>query len=391
MEAKIKRFEQLDSIRGLAALSVFASHISIFIPKFIFEDYKNTPFHFFWLGHESVILFFILSGFVLSLPYHSQNTNFPNYTKYLVRRIFRILLPAAVSTFILLILISLLDPLGIQGVSEWGNHIWTQIVDATELFHHFLLLGEINSMKLNPVLWSLVHEFRISIIFPFVLLLMSRLNFMKSVTIAVMIPVFFFIAYVIGLKLFSTDITVFSGGYSSYMLTPHYLAFFILGSVMAKFSNRINEIYKRLKQTQKIIIMAAAFVLYMYNWLVLPNHPVLHMFLLNDWSIATGGSVFILFSLNSERLKSFLLFKPVHFMGKISYSIYLYHIIVMLTILYLFSPTIGVTTSLIISVPISIGVATMMYYMVEVPSVRLGRALTITTKRTIDPMEAKST
>lgn len=64
------RFDQIDSIRGLAALSVVISHLSLVIPNvYIVQKLKNTPLHIFWAGHEAVILFFILSGFVLALPY----------------------------------------------------------------------------------------------------------------------------------------------------------------------------------------------------------------------------------------------------------------------------------------------------------------------------------
>lgn len=71
MEIKSLRFHELDGLRGLAALTVYFSHL---IGTFNFSsDYftkvSNSPLHLFWHGEGAVQLFFILSGFVLTLPY----------------------------------------------------------------------------------------------------------------------------------------------------------------------------------------------------------------------------------------------------------------------------------------------------------------------------------
>ncbi len=62
-----QRYEELDSLRGLAALSVFFSHMYLMfnesmVSTFLFE---YGPFRAFIAGSEAVILFFVLSGFVL--------------------------------------------------------------------------------------------------------------------------------------------------------------------------------------------------------------------------------------------------------------------------------------------------------------------------------------
>ncbi|MFD0587828.1 acyltransferase family protein [Paenibacillus sp. GCM10027627] len=374
MSSKV-RIDELDSVRGLAALSVVFSHIAILIPSFFLERFNNTPLHFFWLGHESVILFFILSGFVLSLPFQNNRISPLGYVNYLVRRVFRILIPAAVSMAIVLILISTLNPQGLNGISEWGNSIWTNSLNTVEIVKQLILLQEIDSMQFNPVLWSLVHEMRISIIFPLVLLLMFKFNLIRRIAVVILIPITFFVAYVVGLKVFNYDITKFSGGYSSYILTPHYLAFFTLGSILAKYRESIKEIYMRLNLIVKFTLVVVGLVLYMYNWLILPDNSLLHMFIFNDWSIAIGGSIFIVVSMNSVVMKRVLLFNPVHYIGKISYSIYLYHLIMMLTMLYVLNGMFSVPVILLMSVPVTLIVSAIMYHLIEVPSMRLGKIL----------------
>lgn len=68
----IKRIGELDSIRGLAALIVLFHHMyqdlnnNTRFPPIIF---RYSPLRVLTNGHASVIMFFILSGFVLSLPF----------------------------------------------------------------------------------------------------------------------------------------------------------------------------------------------------------------------------------------------------------------------------------------------------------------------------------
>jgi peptidoglycan/LPS O-acetylase OafA/YrhL len=369
-----RRLEQLDSIRGLAATSVILAHISIIIPSVnLFDRLTNTPLHLFWLGHESVILFFILSGFVLALPYY--NNRAAKYNVYLMRRICRIWIPSICSLLFIILLINVLSPNGIEGASMWANDIWDTSISPKMLISHFLLLSEFNTMDLNPVIWSLIHEMRISIIFPLLMFFIMRNNIVRNVIIVFSIPIVYFASYYICLKLFSYDITIFKAGYSSYLLTPHYAAFFILGAIFAKYKERAVRIYKKIPFAYKIVLVCFGLIAYLYVWLVLPNNSIAHMFIFNDWAIALGSCIFIWFGLNSGLLKRILLFKPILFIGKIAYSVYLYHLIVIMALLYSLQEVMPVLSILVLSIPLTFGVAAVMYYLVEVPSVKLGRLL----------------
>jgi peptidoglycan/LPS O-acetylase OafA/YrhL len=81
------RVTQLDAIRGIAAVTVVCHHwwaISQFHPPpWIFRPLIT--------GREAVILFFVLSGYVLSLPIWSGR-QLP-YQEYIIRRTFRIYIP----------------------------------------------------------------------------------------------------------------------------------------------------------------------------------------------------------------------------------------------------------------------------------------------------------
>ena len=87
----IDREEQLDGLRGIAALIVMNSHfVCAFFPylnsKFFPEIFSNSDkvnnligflqppgLSIIFNGHAAVCVFFVLSGHVLSIPFHKKN------------------------------------------------------------------------------------------------------------------------------------------------------------------------------------------------------------------------------------------------------------------------------------------------------------------------------
>jgi peptidoglycan/LPS O-acetylase OafA/YrhL len=84
------RYKQLDSLRGLAALTVFLGHFwgaKINMPFFV--ALSKTPLSILLNGNAAVIFFFLLSGFVLSLPFVGGEKPL-TLTAFYTKRIFRI-------------------------------------------------------------------------------------------------------------------------------------------------------------------------------------------------------------------------------------------------------------------------------------------------------------
>jgi peptidoglycan/LPS O-acetylase OafA/YrhL len=158
------RVTQLDAIRGIAAVTVVCHHwwaiCQSHPPLWIFRPLV--------LGREAVILFFVLSGYVLSLPI--WNGRQLPYPQYLIRRIFRIYVP-----FVFALALSALGCWIFYGthlpLTSFYQKTW-QTPLTTGLFARELLMP-INSV-LNGAIWSLRYEMEVSIIFPLLCIVLLR-------------------------------------------------------------------------------------------------------------------------------------------------------------------------------------------------------------------------
>lgn len=88
------RLSHLDSLRGLAALAVVAAHSLNYLPEIASESAFFTTFlKGFLNGHSSVIIFFLISGFVLTYPYFTKKKQPKHIGFDLIYRFPRLLIP----------------------------------------------------------------------------------------------------------------------------------------------------------------------------------------------------------------------------------------------------------------------------------------------------------
>src|SRR5205807_5142069 len=59
---------------------------------------------------------------------------------------------------------------GIHELSGWFNLVWTAPISWQLVLDHYLFLGSFDNKQFDPVIWSLVQEIRISIIFPLLMI-----------------------------------------------------------------------------------------------------------------------------------------------------------------------------------------------------------------------------
>ena len=99
---------------------------------------------------------------------------YSSYGSYLLKRICRIYIPYIVALIIAIICQTTISGYGISYLSEWFNRSWTIESSSSLIAQHILLVGKYNTDAYNGVIWSLVHEMRISIIFPLILMICLR-------------------------------------------------------------------------------------------------------------------------------------------------------------------------------------------------------------------------
>jgi len=173
----------LDLVRGLAAITVLVSHLR----NLFFVDYSQlavgekgllaaTLYFATDLGHQAVIIFFVLSGFLIGRSVleavNVESWGWPRYLISRCTRLYVVLIPA-------LILGYGLDSMGIafsRGQGIYSNRFSNQVITfcITHRLHWWNVIGSalflqdilVKPVGSNVALWSLSCEFWFYIIFP---------------------------------------------------------------------------------------------------------------------------------------------------------------------------------------------------------------------------------
>jgi len=374
-----RRMEQLDSIRGLASLSVMLHHLSLVtsISAVPFLFWKYSPFTIIISGHSAVILFFILSGFVLSLPF--LNGEKISYKSYLLKRVCRIYIPYAIAMSTAMAMYAIFSKNGIPQLSSWFNISWTTKVNGRLILEHFLLIGRFNSDQFDNVIWSLIHEMRISIIFPVIGMIVMKLNWKHSLLIGIILSMLSIINIVFHFE--PTD-----GYHTAFSFTLHYISMFLIGGIIAKERAGLVKLYKTYSSKKvKVTLFFIALCCYTYYWILLERmvSGPLSWFaeISSDYIIALGCTILIVFAMASNRIANILLKHPLKMLGNISYSLYLYHLIVLNSLVYAFFHTLQLNVIYLLTIVLSLIIAFFSYRYVETPAIRLGKYATKTTSR----------
>ncbi|ETI67537.1 acyltransferase family protein [Neobacillus vireti] len=371
-----RRYDQLDSLRGLAAISVFLGHISIvtatpFI-SFTVSSIVFLPLKVF-IGKSSysfVNFFFVLSGFVLFLLFTKGKTK--NYGGFIISRFFRIYIPYIVAVTVSIITYLSFSKGGIKELSGWFNLSWTVPLTLKDMLDHIMMIGNFNTNLYNNVLWSLVQEMRVSLIFPIIAVIIIRVKWHVSLLMC------FCLSFISGLNnIFNWENSL--GYHTSFFASLQIISMFILGSLLAKHLYQLIEIYVILTKNNKIVLLIFTVSCFIYNeaLTVVANHLGIYQYgeIMSDYSIGVGSVLVILISLASIRVQSVLLIKPLLFLGRISYSLYLYHLPILFSLIYVFYKILPLWSILIISIPLAIITAHISWLIIERPASRYGKIL----------------
>ncbi|WP_419884826.1 acyltransferase family protein [Paenibacillus sp. B-A-8] len=372
------RIESLDALRGISSLIVVIFHCLLSFNIFYYANYhlefSNTfveiltisPLHTFWAGNEAVLLFFVLSGFVLTIPFMGDRP--PIYHVYIVRRFFRIYMPYIVVMILSVVLVTLFAGVkDVDGLSSTYENRWDHAVSLKAIVAYFLML-DTDTANVNGVVWSLFHEMRISIVFPLFLVIILKYRFIKALLISLCLNLAFYLAlHLASTMLGDNSITGIMGGFKD---SVYYCTFFIFGAFLSKYRENLSSL-KTMSNIKKLGLICLALILINCRWI----YPVFNVQnkILQDFVSVLGILLLFVFILTSGTTSKFLTKKPLLWLGKVSYSLYLIHIPVMMLTTIFLGKIMPIEIAFIFVPILSLPVAHFTHKYIEVPSNALGK------------------
>lgn len=312
----VQRYRQLDSLRGLGALSVFIAHfISLKMATPLLNTLHQTPLGILCNGTAALMMFFVLSGFVLSLPYVNGDRPL-SLGEFYIKRIFRIY-PAYLFAILIAVLLKqfLFNRDGLAPYSNWLNNFWSWNWDKEspqEILKTLLLVGpDFKINYIDPPIWSLVIEMKMSFILPFFILAVSR-----------------------GGKLFNIGFLLVIA-WLTYQYNAWAIAVFYIGVLSARYKDDIMVHIRAWPVLKTAVIVIIALLLYNNNYELVTTLKQLewpHKYVFSYYTSAVGSWVILMIVLSKERPGTFLQKRVFTFFGDISYSFYLIQVPLILTV-----------------------------------------------------------
>jgi peptidoglycan/LPS O-acetylase OafA/YrhL len=371
MQGRGERFETLDSLRGVAAAVVVVDHCLMTMPRF--SDYImrhatppatlgdpvgfllfHTPARVVWSGYSAVAMFFVLSGFVLSLPWLRGRP--PRYASFAIRRVCRIYLPYLVAVAGAMALAALLIDRKPAGISQWFDGAnWTEAPGPAAILAHVLMLGTHDSF--DNVIWSLVHEMRVSLLFPLLLWPVLRFGLAGAAAETLGLAAVGAVCARLGI---GTE-----GGLGSPALTVQFASLFVIGAALASQAGAVREWFAARPAALASLVAGAGLLVLGIKW---PYRPELMLGLGAALTVAAALA-------NGSGFARALLHPVPRWLGKVSYSLYLIHVPILVTAITLLHGRVPHAAILAGVVALSLLAAALFHRFVEVPSMRLGRRL----------------
>jgi peptidoglycan/LPS O-acetylase OafA/YrhL len=352
------RVTQLDAIRGIAAVTVVCSHWWAIIQS------HPAPWIFrpLLLGREAVILFFVLSGYVLSLPVWTNRQ--PPYREYIIRRTFRIYIP-----FVVALALSALGCRIFYGIhlplTSFYNGTWQMPLTAS-LFAHELLMPA-NSV-LNGAIWSLRYEMEMSILFPFLCLFLLRTGRYSWLILCLAVRTAEWL--LIHSHFATTSIAAINIARLLY-----YAIFFIVGAALARERTYLTYRIAQISKPALWALFLLSLALYcntMFASITVPTSDLFTML----------GSAAIIVLVQDPRLTLGLNSAIPRCLGRISYSMYLVHYPVLFAVFDLAYPRVSIIGLALLSAVATLIISHLFCIFIEEPAHTAGKHLATRHRRT---------
>ncbi len=359
----MNRISPLDGLRGLAALTVLFHHAALVFPSLAAPHFAGaevpdvgspqwwlvvTPLHVFWEGKSGVYIFFVLSGFVLTLPAVAGRGYV--WRSYYPSRLLRLYLPIwgavafAALTFFIVPRVGQVD-------SQWLDRRPTRI--SPEMLAKDLTLVAENGGIASP-LWSLQWEILFSLALPPIIWAALRLRRLHAIIVVA-----------------SIALSTFGGVVDEpwYIYPP----MFVVGVVLAMRREEIVRARRRLRPWGWAAVIGFAAVASTSRWILFAVGAPQAIIDGSVGLILVGSCLFVISAFASPAMASLLDVKPLRVLGLLSFSLYLVHEPIMVAAGYALpdDPLLAV----IVAVTVTAVVTPLFYLLIERPAHRLSKAV----------------
>jgi peptidoglycan/LPS O-acetylase OafA/YrhL len=370
--AESGRFTTLDGLRGVAALIVVFHHISRVIPS-ISQVYVTpsdlpptgsalwwaayTPLKIFTAGPEAVLVFFVLSGFVLALT-PLRRPDF-DWVGYYPRRVVRLFVPV-IAAILFAATLALLVPRDHSLVhGPWLEALFTPGVSAGAILSDSTILFGAPFL-INGVLWSLVWEVWFSLLLPAFVALV--LTFRRAWWIGVVVGV----------------VACYAGALRS----EEWLIFmpvFLIGVALARGRDDLEALATRIAAHRWgtalwTLLLVGSLLLIVSGWMLRDAFPDDRLITALARPLAAlGAGLLTVCCAFWTRIQGFFTSGPITWLGTTSFSLYLVHLPIILAVAYVVGDAHWVLVG-VISLPVSLIIAHLFHRWVESPAQRLSHA-----------------
>jgi peptidoglycan/LPS O-acetylase OafA/YrhL len=347
---------ELASLRGLAALVVCIAHtLMVFDHPRTLLVFTGIPLN----SHGAVVLFFVLSGFVLALAWQRSRPSVTSAVRFYMRRGFRILPALWLATIVAVVLLALSPPPGDMSVfSDWMAR-YDHVLSPRDILMGFLVLDN----EPVPPIWTIYIELAGSLAIPVLVLTMMHSR-LRALTVAVLLAI----------------ISIPASSLSHIFWPAAYMVHFALGVAIALHPLRLSPRQGLAAVCGGVFLLTFGRTLYFRA--VTGEWQAAEFGFSNAGAglVEGAGSAFLIAGIVYGKVRNRVLnWKPLRSLGNCSYSLYLIHFPVMRLVAHMAHPmpqwqAQAVVT--VVTVVLSILLAAIIYRTVELPGIALGKRIT---------------
>lgn len=347
-----KKYEYIDSLRGIAVLMVIVVHVANFFKVSTTEYFPNLLFHILYNGRIGVQLFFILSSFTLMFSFERRLGEKNGISNFYIRRFFRIAPMYYLAIVVITAYYIYLD------AQNWD------ILTTPWYVSNFLFLNTITPYWIKTIVpggWSISVEFLFYLVFPLIASRIKNIN-MSAIALCISLIVATLFMYIIKdqFLFFQLDFHQISFYYQ--------LPVFFIGMFTYWLTK---ESYTQIKNKTWFLFIVA---LFLFTYMGVPYYLF--------YTIIFCILIFIL----QKKTYKFLCNKWLSKIGQLSFSMYIVHFFLIISmnsfgighlipITNLFSSIVNYILLYSLVLSLTYAISYFSYKFIEVPGQNLGKKL----------------